>query len=170
MKTKNLLGFGLIAILSMSAAFNPYTSLYVEQLKSGSIQAAAAKSSLYKQIEEKAESYYIPPQDARIDRVWKAMPGYNGIEVDVAASYAKMKKGRTYEEKKLVFRQIPPAVHLSDLPPAPIYRGHPEKPMVALLINVAWGEEFLPGMLATLKQHSIHATFFLEGRWAKANP
>lgn len=87
------------------------------------------------------------------------MPGYNGIQVDIDASYKKM-KGRSFDERKLVFKQIPPKVHLDDLPPAPIYRGHPDKPMVALLINVAWGNEYLPSMLQTLKKHNVQGTFF----------
>ena len=56
------------------------------------------------------------------------------------------------------------------MPPSPIYRGHPEKPMVSFIINVAWGNEYLPEILATLKRHQITASFFLEGNWVKSNP
>ena len=48
----------------------------------------------YIKIEKNATTYEIPPQDAKIDRVWKAMPGYNGIKVDIDASYKNMKKNR----------------------------------------------------------------------------
>ena len=42
--------------------------------------------------------------------------------------------------------------------------------MVSFIINVAWGNEYLSDMLATLKEHHVSATFFLEGRWAQKNP
>ena len=57
-----------------------------------------------------------------------------------------------------------------DLDPQPIYRGNPEKPMVALLINVAWGNEYIPKILKTLNDHEAKATFFLDGSWGKKNP
>jgi probable sporulation protein (polysaccharide deacetylase family) len=125
---------------------------------------------LYQSIVKNASTYEIPPSNAKIDEVWKAIPGYNGITVDIEASYKNMKKIGTFNEKKLVYKQTEPSVHLNDLTPSPIYRGHPDKPMVSFIINVAWGNEYLPEMLATLKKHQVKASFFLEGRWVKNNP
>ena len=51
--------------------------------------------SLYNEIAMKADEYNVPAIDAKIDPIWKAIPGYNGIEVDVEASYKKMKKDGT---------------------------------------------------------------------------
>lgn len=170
LNAKNLIAFTLIAILSISAIFNPYTSQYLSTLKENTIPVSQRQNELYDLIVEAADRYDSDPQDAKIDRVWKAMPGYNGIKVDIDASYRKMKKDRLFDERKLVFTQISPKKHLNDLPASPIYRGHPDKPMVSFLINVAWGNEYLPSMLATLKEHKIHASFFLEGRWVKENP
>ncbi|MBS4177074.1 polysaccharide deacetylase family protein [Lederbergia citrea] len=154
----------------MSVIFNPYTTEYISRLKTDAIYVNQVQNKLYRQIERAAEHYNVEPQDAKLDRVWKAMPGYNGIKVDIDSSYQKMKKGKVFDERKLVFIQVPPKVHLKDLPPSPIFRGHQEKPMVSFLINVAWGNEYLPKMLETLKRNNIHATFFLEGRWVKENP
>ena len=81
-----------------------------------------------------------------------------------------MKKHGVFNEKMLVFDQIKPRVHLSNIKGAPIYRGNPQKPMVSFIINVAWGNEYLPEMLATLKRYNITTSFFLEGRWVKENP
>ncbi len=44
------------------------------------------------------------------------MPGYNGIKVDVESSFKRMKKENRFDEQKLVFLQIPPEIHLKDLP------------------------------------------------------
>ncbi|WP_369903026.1 polysaccharide deacetylase family protein [Bacillus manliponensis] len=128
-----------------------------------------AEDVLYEEIREKSKSYTIAPQNAVIDRVWKAVPGYNGKEVDVKMSYMNMKKRGAFNENLLVYREVSPKVHLKDLPPAPIYRGNANKKMVALTINVAWGNEYLPRMLETLHKHNVTATFFLEGRWVKEN-
>ncbi|WP_243296447.1 polysaccharide deacetylase family protein [Bacillus litorisediminis] len=148
---------------------NPWTSQYVSSLKQDSIPAGK-NMELYNEIQDYAQSVYIPPKDAKIDRVWKKTPGLNGLKVDIDASYRNMKKEGKFIENQLVYEQVPPSVHLRDLPAEPIYKGHPEKPMISFLINVAWGEEYLLDILATLKKHNVKATFFLEGRWVQKNP
>ncbi|MBN3545798.1 polysaccharide deacetylase family protein [Fictibacillus barbaricus] len=127
-------------------------------------------NSIYQQIKDRAKELNKPPQNAEIDPVWKATPGYNGLVVDMDASFKAMKKANKFDEKKLVVKQIKPSVHLDNLPASPIYRGNPEKPMVTLLVNVAWGNEHLPGMLQTMKKHNVKSTFFLDGSWVKKNP
>ncbi|WP_409305471.1 polysaccharide deacetylase family protein [Peribacillus sp. SCS-155] len=149
---------------------NPYTDKYLAGLRSEAVLTVKQKDPLLAEIEAKAGNYEYPPQDARIDSIWKAVPGYNGIKVDIKASYKIMKKSSKFDEKKLIFIQLPPSRHLEDLPSAPIYRAHPDKPVVSFIVNVAWGNEYLTKMLATLKEHGVKATFFLEGRWAKNNP
>lgn len=143
---------------------------YIGKLQTETVTSDLSKDDLYNEIKNKAKQYDVPAQDAKTDRVWKALPGYNGLRVDVKASYENMKKQKTFDEKKLVFKQVKPKVHLKDLPPTAIYKGHPDKPMVSFLINVAWGNEYLSSMLASLKKHQVKATFFLEGRWVKENP
>ncbi|GLB59298.1 polysaccharide deacetylase family protein [Cytobacillus sp. NCCP-133] len=162
----------IMFVFALAFVNNPLTDQYVAGLKkeSGAVAVSKPKDSLYDEIEAKAAKYRIPAQDAKIDPVWKAIPGYNGIEVDVEASYKKMKPKQKFSEEKLVFKQVEPKVKLRDLPPAPVYKGHPDKPMVSFIINVAWGNEYLSGMLSTLKEHNVSASFFLEGRWVKNNP
>ncbi|MDW4526538.1 polysaccharide deacetylase family protein [Rossellomorea marisflavi] len=169
MGRKYLIALPVIAILTLAAVQNPWTNQYVAHLKGQSVTTTSNKSNLMQQIEEKA-SGGIKPQDAMIDPVWKATPGYNGIDLDIDASYKQMKKTGTFDDDKLVWKQLKPSKHLEDLPPSPVYRGNPEKPMAAFIINVAWGNEYIPDMLETLKKHQVYATFFLEGRWVKNNP
>lgn len=52
----------------------------------------------------------------------------------------------------------------------PIYRGPTTEPRVALMINVDWGDEFIPGMLEVFAHYGVSATWFPTGRWAKATP
>jgi peptidoglycan-N-acetylglucosamine deacetylase len=163
----------LVSIMLISAwtmVNNPFSHTYVAGLKTGSMAVSGQEDSLMAEIEMKAKDYEVEPSDARKDPVWKVVPGYNGLKVDVKKSYARMKKAGKFNPDKLVFVQVPPEIHLSDLPPQAVYKGHPEKPMVSFIINVAWGNEYLSGMLATLKKHNVTASFFLEGRWVKNNP
>ncbi|MDX8288409.1 polysaccharide deacetylase family protein [Metabacillus indicus] len=170
MKRFRLLGIIMLMLLTAAVIQNPFTSAYVTTMKQENVAAVKQQDELYETIAAKMKDYEKPAQDAVIHTVWKATPGYNGLSVDAEASYRKMKKNGVFDEKLLVFKQVSPRVHLNDLPPAPIYRGHPEKPMVAFLINVAWGNEYLPDMLRVLKKHGVKASFFLEGRWAEQNP
>ncbi|KGA98203.1 hypothetical protein BALCAV_0205420 [Alkalihalobacillus alcalophilus ATCC 27647 = CGMCC 1.3604] len=159
-----------ILFLSFSVVHNPFSLNYIDSLKEESLMVVAPSNSLLQEIESKAESYNVAPIDARVDRVWKAVPGYNGLKVDVEASYDKMKKVGLFDENRLVFNEISPSIHLENLEPQPIYRGNEEKPMVSFLINVAWGNEYIPEILKTLNKHSIKSTFFLDGSWVKNNP
>lgn len=124
---------------------------------------------LKNEIQLRANQFGQEPEDAYIDQVWKKTPGRNGLKVNVDKSYEKMKKASIFDESLLVYDEVEPEVKLSDLPPSPIYRGHPEKDMVALMINVSWGSEYIPSILETLKEHGVKATFFIEGKWAKEN-
>ncbi|MDL4840112.1 polysaccharide deacetylase family protein [Aquibacillus rhizosphaerae] len=132
-------------------------------------QVAMNKNTLLEKIKEKSVEYKEPPQDARIDKVWKKIPGRNGIKVNIEKSFEKMKQKGEFDESLLVFDQIEPEITIKDLAPSPIYKGHPEKQMVSLLINVAWGEKNIPSILNTLKKHQVKATFFIEGKWASNN-
>jgi len=133
---------------------------------------SAMDLNLLSQIEAEAEKSRIEPIDARVDSVWKAIPGYNGLEIDIEATYkaASSKKRKAGDAIPFVYRQIPAKVTLDDLGEQPIYRGNPNKPMVSLMINVAWGNEFLVPMLNTLDAENIKTTFFLDGSWLKKNP
>lgn len=163
----------LISVLLIGAWIsvnNPYSNTYVASLKTEVVPVVGHENTLMKEIELKAKEYEVEPSNARKDPVWKAIPGYNGLKVNTGESYKKMKKDGKFNPDKLVYEQVSPDVHLNDLPPMAIYKGHPEKPMVSFIINVAWGNEYLSGMLATLKKYNVSASFFLEGRWVKNNP
>src|SRR3954471_4841633 len=155
----------VICLAGWFSVNNPIVENYIASLTESALPVVKQTDPLYQKIVKNSHTYEIPPSDAKIDSVWKAIPGYNGIKVDIAASYKRMKKKGEFDEQKLVFIQTKPKVHLENLPPTPIYKGHPDKPMVSFIINVAWGNEYLSEMLATLKRHNVSATFFLEGYW-----
>ncbi|WP_425354998.1 polysaccharide deacetylase family protein [Paenibacillus shirakamiensis] len=146
---------------------------YAFQLFGGSSE----DSTLLTQIKEEAVRRNVAPIDAVHDRVWKAIPGYNGLEVDIDQTYQKalaLKESQSSPTLSLnqipyIYRQVKPKVQLEDLGALPIYRGNPAKKMVALMINVAWGNEYLIPMLDTLDAAKVKATFFLDGSWLNKN-
>ncbi|WP_066364935.1 polysaccharide deacetylase family protein [Neobacillus fumarioli] len=162
--------FIFLSLAGFLLVFNPTVSNYVDLLIVNNLSVSKQTDSLYQSILNHKDSYEKPPIDAKVDPIWKAIPGYNGLKVDINASYKNMKTKGVFDSTKLVYKQIKPKVHLNDLPPSPIYRGNPDKPMVSFIINVAWGNEYLSDILATLKKHHIKASFFLEGNWVKKNP
>lgn len=131
------------------------------------------KDQLLEWIESEAHGKNQPPINAVIDRVWKAIPGYDGREVDIQATYRKAKLIGAIpgadNDFPWVYRSLQPKINLSDLPVQPIYRGNSAKPMVAFMINVAWGEEYLLPMLDILKDSGVKATFFFDGSWLSKN-
>ncbi|WP_281887557.1 polysaccharide deacetylase family protein [Paenibacillus sp. YYML68] len=107
----------------------------------------------------------VAPIDAKVDGVWRAIPGYNGLAVDIEQSMEAAKSQAYQLPLPVKVREVLPTIGLDQLGPQPIYKGNPAKPMVALMINVAWGDEYIPSMLETLKQEEVKATFFLDGMW-----
>ena len=149
---KRYIVIGVLVGLTWMVVQSPAIDTYVWHLKENqAITVAKNSDSLLKEIEQKAKKYEVAPKDAMIDSVWKSVPGYNGLKVDIPSSYKAMKDDGVFEEKKLIYKQIPPKIHLSQLKAAPIYRAHPDKPVASFLINVAWGNEYIPRMLSTLK-------------------
>ena len=168
---KHFIAGCILIAVSLMLVQLPHIDSYITFLKDNqSIATAKNKDPLYVEIEQKAKQYEVAPKDAMIDSVWKTVPGYNGLKVDVPSSYKVMKEDGIFNEKKLIYKQIPPKIHMSQLEAAPIYRAHPDKPVVSFLVNVAWGNEYIPSMLEVLKKHQVKATFFLEGKWTRKNP
>lgn len=128
------------------------------------------RDQLLAQIQQEAQALYRAPIDAKMDRVWKAIPGYNGREVDVEKTLQLALQTPETQPIPYVYRELPPKVKLSDLGAQPVYKGNPAKPMASLMINVAWGDEYLPKMLDILKKENVHATFFLDGSWLSKHP
>ncbi|AIQ75033.1 polysaccharide deacetylase family protein [Paenibacillus odorifer] len=126
-------------------------------------------NDLRTRIETAAAKLNAPPVNAVVDRVWKAIPGYNGLEIDVESTYRNALLAPK-EPIKFVYRQIEPQISLNQLGAEPIYRGNPAKPMVSLMINVAWGNEYIVPMLDVLDEENVKVTFFLDGSWLSKNP
>ncbi|MDB4867797.1 MAG: hypothetical protein JWR03_2130 [Cohnella sp.] len=156
-----------------AGSYGPLAS-FVQAVKHSHSDAVAFRTegqpapSLRKWIQAEAAKRNIAPSNAVIDRVWKAIPGYNGRLIDEDATYTKAKASGLMPDSPdfpWVYRQVSPAIGLDNLPLNAVYRGNPAKPMVSFMINVAWGDEYLPSILDTLDAEKVKATFFLDGSW-----
>ncbi|MDF2961551.1 MAG: polysaccharide deacetylase [Paenibacillus sp.] len=175
MTCNNLLIKGLILGLSCSLlpsqalandiSHHSYYFKKYSTVPTGSLE----RPDLLQFINNEASKRNAPPTDAKIDGVWKAIPGYNGIQIDIEKTYDLNIGVSDFNSIQYVFKEIPPKIRLEDLGVQPIYRGNPEKPMVSLMINVAWGNEYIPHILKVLEQHNVKTTFFFDGSWLKKN-
>lgn len=164
-------------MLLVFVSINDEVSQFLASLKYGNAKPASAvltatlpeRQRLLTIISAEAEKRRIDPVDARIDRVWKAIPGYNGIEVDVEKTLEAALHAPPTNTIQYVFKEVEPKIKLNDLGPYPIYRGNPNKKMISLMINVAWGNEYIDSILKTLKRENVKATFFLDGSWLNKN-
>ena len=52
----------------------------------------------------------------------------------------------------------------------PVYKVPEATGKISLMVNVDWGEDYLPEMLDTFRNQKVRATFFLTGKWATKNP
>ena len=98
----------------------------------------------------------------------QVVPEKNGLRVDVAATVQAVCAAKSRARLELLTRTVPAAITREYF--VPIFRGSPDRNEVALAINVAWGEESLPGILDVLKKEDVHATFFFVGDWARKFP
>jgi probable sporulation protein (polysaccharide deacetylase family) len=120
-------------------------------------------------IKKEALKKNVAPINARIDTQWGVIPGYNGLEIDIEKTYDINKWVNNFDAIQYFYKEVPVKIHLEDLKVNPIYRGNPEKPIVSLMINVAWGNEYIPQILQVLKTYHIKTTFFFDGSWLNKN-
>jgi len=112
----------------------------------------------------------LNPVNAVIDPVTKGViPELSGVELDVGATLSLVMQAKAGSKVEPVFLDLPAEVSLASFPLHPVYQGNSQKPQVAFLINVAWGNEYLPEILEVLRTTDAGATFFLVGRWVREN-
>jgi len=126
--------------------------------------ASSQDAALHSQLVQVAAKYDAAPINARVDSIWRLTPGLNGVRLNIAKTL------QNPQATPLVFDQLAPSVGLDTYVAEPIYRGNQAKRQISLMINVAWGTEFVPQILNILRAHHVHATFFLDGSWTKKNP
>ncbi|MGI2293094.1 polysaccharide deacetylase family protein [Paenibacillus sp. GXUN7292] len=166
-----------ILALLIFVRLNSDVAFFIKSLKSSkesqlvwSSKRTEAEEQLYERIVAEAKNQYIAPINARIDRVWHAIPGYNGLEVDVEKTFQAARLNPNSDIIPFHYAEVEPDIKLEQLGAHPVYRGNPNKKMISFMINVAWGNEYIEAILKTLRDENVKATFFLDGSWLKKNP
>lgn len=165
-------------MLIVFVRMNEDVSNYLGSLKFKAAKAVSAevmlsepeRNELLATITAEAAKKRIAPINARIDRVWKAIPGYNGLEVDVEKTLEAALRAPRTSGIRYIYKEIEPEIGLNQLGPHEVYRGNPNKKMISLMINVAWGNEYIDSILKTLERENVKATFFLDGSWLNKYP
>lgn len=114
-------------------------------------------------------AYECDPQNAMLySETGQVIGERAGVAVDIDGTVRAVCQAKPRERVQLITHSIPAVITKEYF--VPVFRGPRDRPEVALAINVAWGEESLPGMLATLQKEDTQASFFFVGDWVRKFP
>nr|NNM90186.1 polysaccharide deacetylase family protein [Bacilli bacterium] len=156
----------------LSCAVLIVTYLTAQQSQLGQItpviQIGKSINAVSISYEQLAKLLYQAPIDATFGRYTKVIPALNGVSLNVSQTIANQTGNPA--TTKLYFSQIPPRIPTSAFTGRPFLQGNAAKHQVALMINVAWGEQYIQKILSILTKNHVQATFFLDGKWAQNHP
>lgn len=136
-----------------------YTDLAVDVVKKN--------DPIMQSIMKVEDSYYIEPIMASINSDY-ITPGYNGLKVNVDASYKKMKKYNKFSEDMLVFEEVVPDSTLIKRYDKYIVNGNLYKSDVSLVFKVN-DISYLDAIYNILLEKRVSATFFVDGKVIENN-
>ncbi|MCR4402164.1 MAG: polysaccharide deacetylase family protein [Firmicutes bacterium] len=120
-------------------------------------------------VEAMAERERISPKDAMyFKETGEVIAEEPGTDVDVDLTVTRVMKAKPGEAVELATITVMPTITRRLF--NPVYKAETDQKVMALAVNVAWGEEHLPAMLETLRALNVKATFFLDGEWAQKRP
>lgn len=177
--TKRTLLIGLCVILCLIAVlFGPDLILHCQRhfygVKKGvsldgySVEGLLERE-LYDTVASLGEIHYIEAKNASWD--WNhglVQEEKIGQIVDVQATVKALLNAPPNTEATFVTVTILPSITTSHF--QPYVRGSSLEPRVAIMINVDWGDEFIPAMLDVLRDYDVIVTWFPTGRWVKQAP
>lgn len=121
------------------------------------------------EVEELARRLNQQPRDATWDAARQTIePETAGRRVEVDATVRAVLNAAPGTAVSPVTSLVAPRVTAVMF--QPVYRGRADRPELALMFNVAWGNEVLPALLDELERAGARATFFVEGYWAERFP
>lgn len=121
-------------------------------------------------VEQAAAALSTLPEDAYIDPATRGLvPGLDGRRLDVAATVAAAAKAGAGQAVAPAYYAVPPALGLEDFPESPIYHGNPAKNEVAIILNVAWGDEYLDDICALVEKAGGRLTICPVGQWLESD-
>ena len=120
-------------------------------------------------VEAMAEQERTAPKDAMFFKeTGEVIAEAPGLDIDVELTVDRVMKAKPGDNVDLARTVIAPAItrrHFNA-----IYRVDTARQVMAIAVNVAWGENYLPRLLEILREHNMKATFFIDGEWAQKFP
>lgn len=91
-------------------------------------------------------------------------PEQVGMIIDVLATTEALLAAEPGSQLELIHVQVLPSITQGHF--TPYYQGPTDQPKVSLMVNVDWGNEYIPTMLDVFAQYDIRTTWFPTGSWA----
>jgi len=166
----------LLVIVGVYAAFSVYDYVLrrIYGVKPGVTVAGynvggLLEDELYAVLLSLSEGKVIEARNAIYD--WDLdyiYPEQVGQFIDIKATIDMVMKAAANSHIDLVTVPVLPSITQANF--TPYFRGPIDKPLVSLMINVDWGNEYIPSMLETFKRFNVTTTWFLTGSWAEKYP
>ena len=147
---------GLVTLVCFSFFYTEKTTSVVKELDDIMIK-----------IKEVAPNYKRQVEEAWIDGD-AIIPGISGKEVDINASYQRMRKIGTFNEKYLEYEYIKPKELLKNNLNKYIVGANNIRKQVSLIFLVEERSK-IDEVLKVLNNHEIKANFFVDGNWFENN-
>lgn len=117
-------------------------------------------------LEDVADRFTREAQSAYLDPATKGViPGLAGQRLDVAATVEAALTAAPGSKVEAALVTVDPPVTLGDFPTAPLYQGNPRRPSVAVILNIAWGDEYLDDLRALFEEAGGRLTICPVGEW-----
>lgn len=120
-------------------------------------------------LKELANQLEVAPQNAYYDlKGGRVIPETLGRRLAMAETKRLVLTAAEGEKVRAVLKPVYPEI--THVYFQPVFRGDLTKQAMALMINVAWGNEYIPGMLQVLRDADVKVTFFFIGDWVERFP
>lgn len=127
------------------------------------------EAELYDAVASLAEQHYVEAQNASFDwQTNEVLPEKEGVVVDINQTVELLLNAEANTNVEFAQVQVLPSITQAHF--KPYYRGPAVDPKMTLMVNVDWGDEFIPSMLETFERFNVVTTWFPTGRWVKNSP
>ena len=171
-RKKHKITAGLVVLMALLLIFINFRAPGDELLGDVYFLGRNMRGCTAQQVEEMLIARFAEWQQNPVEAAYNAerqliVPELWGYRVNIEETLQTILTAPPGSSVAPVFETVEPEVVAADFPAAFMEKGNPLKNEVALMINVAWGTEYLHPMLDVLDANDAQGTFFVVGRWAQ---
>lgn len=124
---------------------------------------------LYEAVASLAAVNSVEARNAEWDwQTSQVLPEQVGTVIDIKSTVEQLLQASSGSQGEFVRLAVLPSITQANF--KPIYRGPVDEPRMSLMVNVDWGDEFIPSMLETFARYNVVTTWFPTGRWVSRTP